>query len=522
MAKTGTAVGFAFAALLTSTALAVPVTTTVGGTNYTVQGLVGVGRMASNLRDQHGETFGSISGLTANFANWTVANGVYSGQFFALPDRGFNVAGTTDYAPRLNTINFTFTPTTLTSTGNAQNQVQLSLASSQRFFENTANGPQFLSGLDPLRGGVATGGARAATASLPELPQAFNGKLSLDPEAVVRFADGSMLIADEYGPSIYRFNPAGQFVGALKLPAHLTPQRNGASDYSSNNVGAGQPVPSPTDPTSGRQNNQGLEGLSLAPDGKTLIAVLQSATRQDLNTASANTSRRNTRALTFDVSDIDNPVLTGEYAVQLPTYLTGGGNVRIAAQSEIIALSATRFLILPRDGNGFGTSDALSRYRDVDIVDLGGATNLVGNPLQAQIAPNGVLNSTITPATLSRWLDINNIGELSRFGLRNGGVNDTNNLSEKWEGLTLLSALDAAAPDDYFLFVANDNDFLTTTGFQVGSPYNAGVDVDTMFLVYRVTLPGFSQQAFIPEPGMALLFAGAVGALGFARRRKRA
>ncbi len=509
------------AVVVTTSALAVPVSTTVGGTTYTVQGLVGVGRIAADRRDQFGETFGSVSGLAANLQRWSVSNGVYSGQFFALPDRGYNVAGTTDYAPRINTLDFTFTPTSLTSTGNSQNQIQLNLTSSTRFFEATPNGPQFFTGLDPLPGGVATGGARAATATLPVLPQAFNGKLSLDPEAVVRLRDGSLLIADEYGPSIYRFNSSGQFLGALPIPAHLLPIRNGVVDFSAASQSPGQPAPNPANPTTGRQNNQGLEGLSLAPDGKTLIAVLQSAARQDLVAGSENSTRRNTRAITYDISNINAPVITGEFAVQLPTFLNANGNTRIAAQSEIIALSATRFLILPRDGAGGGNADPLSRYRDVDIVDISGATNLLGTALAAQIAPGGVLNSAITPGILSRWLDINSAGELSRFGLNNGGgTADPNNLSEKWEGLTLLSALDPNAPNDYFLFIANDNDFLTRNGFQVGAAYDAGVSVDTMFLAYRVTLPGFSQQNLVPEPGMLALLASGLAGIGLARRKR--
>ena len=86
--------------------------------------------------------------------------------------------------------------------------------------------------------------------------------------------------------------------------------------------------------------------------------------------------------------------------------------------------------------------------------------------------------------------------ELGRFGLHNGAPNDHNNLSEKWEAMSLVSVLDPKLPDDYFLFVANDNDFLTQDGFQVGAPYKAddGADVDTMFLVYQVTLPGLAKK----------------------------
>src|SRR5262249_11916492 len=81
--------------------------------------------------------------------------------------------------------------------------------------------------------------------------------------------------------------------------------------------------------------------------------------------------------------------------------------------------------------------------------------------------------------------------KLQKFGLHNGEPNDRNNLSEKWEGMTLVPALDPANPNDYFLFVTNDNDFITQNGYQAGAPYKdaSGLEVDTMILVYRITLP---------------------------------
>lgn len=45
---------------------------------------------------------------------------------------------------------------------------------------------------------------------------------------------------------------------------------------------------------------------------------------------------------------------------------------------------------------------------------------------------------------------------------------------------TLLPALDPDRPNDCFPFVANDNDFATTDGFQVGSVNDDGKDIDTM------------------------------------------
>ena len=75
------------------------------------------------------------------------------------------------------------------------------------------------------------------------------------------------------------------------------------------------------------------------------------------------------------------------------------------------------------------------------------------------------------PATLTPFIDINDNAELAKFGLHNGPPNDRDNLSEKWEGMALVPALDPANPSDFFLFITNDNDFITQNGYQVGAPY---------------------------------------------------
>jgi hypothetical protein len=181
--------------------------------------------------------------------------------------------------------------------------------------------------------------------------------------------------------------------------------------------------------------------------------------------------------------------------VPLPLFETAGGERRVAAQSELLALDETFFLLLCRDaGNGYGAGGATSRYRSIELLDTSRATNIAGSRYDGTVpvAPNGKLVDGVVPATLTRYIDINETAELHKFGLHNGEPNDRNNLSEKWEGMTLVPALDPANPNDYFLFVTNDNDFITQNGYQAGMPYKdaSGLEVDTMILVYRITLPG--------------------------------
>lgn len=71
--------------------------------------------------------------------------------------------------------------------------------------------------------------------------------------------------------------------------------------------------------------------------------------------------------------------------------------------------------------------------------------------------------------------------------------------------MALVSALDPDAPNDYFLFIGNDNDFLTQSGKLLEAngelqSYDAGLENDTMVLAFRVSV--------VPEPPTWWLLAG--------------
>lgn len=70
------------------------------------------------------------------------------------------------------------------------------------------------------------------------------------------------------------------------------------------------------------------------------------------------------------------------------------------------------------------------------------------------MAPKGKLDSSVTPAAYQGFVNYIDDDQLARFGLHNGKPNDTTLIDAKWESLTLVSAEDAANPDDYFLFTA--------------------------------------------------------------------
>lgn len=477
--------GFA-AALTIGTALSQPAGPAVAQSapsGYVNKGLAGVGRLPADMKDKFGETLGSGSGMAVDMKSWTRTADGYSGTFYILPDRGYNVEGTTDYRARLNKVSVKFRPIEGAAAGSAAAEGNAISLKVEDTILLTDNAGEPMSGLDPAEGGV-----KPAAGNIPALPQTSKGSIALDPEGVVLLADGSFFISDEYGPYIYHFSAAGKMVSAIRPPEALIPKRKGKDHFSANAPGAGAKKPEQAHPETGRQNNQGLEGLALTPDGKHLVAILQSAARQDGGDKPE--TRNHTRVLYYDIANPDQARLVRHYAVSLPVFDLGG-KPRIAAQSELLALSETRFLLLCRDGSGFGTKTAKSLYRKIEILDVAGATNLVGTKYDGltPVAPGGKLEADVTPARLTPFIDMNDNAQLAKFGLHNGEPNDRTNLSEKWEGLGLVPALDPGNPNDFYLMVVNDNDFMTTRGFQVGAEYKADVDNDTVMLAYRVTLP---------------------------------
>ena len=519
---------------LDTTAVGDSSSVTFGGLTYVNKGLVGVGNFSASALDSRGDTLGSFSSFKIDTNTWRKnVDGSYSGTLYTLPDRGYNVAGLIDYAARIQKFDLSFTPDYTT---NNVTQTQLSLA-----FKGTTT-------ITDFNGNTTTAVNPTGTtlSGFTNVPTA-NGKFTVDGEGLAIRADGSFYVSDEYGASIYHVSKTGQMQGVITPVQALIPQFLGTSGFTGFTTEAA--AITTANQTGGRRDNQGMEAVDITPDGKFLVSMLQSATRQD-TPGNKDFNRAYTRLFLYDITKNATPTApTEHYLVELPvTRSKGDGAVpnKTAQQSEIVALSKSSFLVLTRDGNGNGSGNAAYNasgvgfadnpqvYKNIALVSTIGATNLAGTIYETTYAPAVTGPTTasnpmtlapvagIVAATTTDFVNLLNVNQLARFGLNlnvlgtagaasagNAALaQNANSISEKWEALSVVPCLDAANPNDYFLMVGNDNDFITASGVMTAAStpaYNAinttagaeTVENLNRILVYRVTLPGYVDPGLV-------------------------
>lgn len=346
---------------------------------------------------------------------------------------------------------------------------------------------------------------------------------AFDPEGIVISPrSGNLLVSDEYGPSLYEFNRAGQRVMTYTTPANLIP-RNAAN------------VPNFADDTSnvaGRRSNRGFEGLAISPNGQYAYAMLQSAM---LDEGGSNGTIN--RIVKFDTS---TGQAVAQYAYQMDTANQGRGI------SALVALNDHEFLVLERNNRGLGVGATLANAdKRVYKIDITGATDVSAIDLDA----SGALYTKVTKAT-TQFLDLD-ANTLAALG---------NKSPEKWEGLTIGPRLS----DGSFLILAGtDNDYgVTQNGsnvqfdvyfrFSDADPYASSIQCPlgqttacvltanantaaTLTAEYAL-LPGVLHAykaaaddlvgyvAPVPEPSTWAMLLGGLGVLvcGWRRRRSRA
>jgi hypothetical protein len=449
--------------------------------------LVGVGRWPSGTFDQRGpgmDTLGGVfSGMTFDSASWrrtgdAAAGFTYHGTLYTVADRGLG-DGSCDYRPRLQTFSISIRPHYGPGPA-SQNQI---------LFRNIAT-------LLLTDQGKHFTGSDANDLAFQDYPRCSpdspgHGRRCLDPEGLARTPDGGFFVSDEYGPFLYRFDRQGRLQYHWRPPAALLPRRghypNAILAFTSTNT-----------PASGRRQNRGLEGLTLSPDGRRLVAMMQSPLVQD---GAASDPGRGTRLLQFnlDTNAATFGRVVAEHVYQLTPH--GGATNVPTAVSEVLAIGPALFLLLERDGHGLGSpTRSPPAYKRVVLATTAGASNLAqtgydlepGAPGQIALPPAGA-SPDLTSMPRLDFVDLLDTQQLARFGLNLGPSPDTNTLCEKWEGLALVPLRDPAAPDDYLLLVGNDNDFKAPIAYHNGRPVATNeLTVDLMLLAYRVTLPGLT------------------------------
>lgn len=275
----------------------------------------------------------------------------------------------------------------------------------------------------------------------------------LDPEGLVAMPDGSFWLSDEYGPhilhlsaegqTIERINPFGSGEGGRRLPRVFA----------------------------SRRANRGMEGLTVTPDGSTLVGIMQSAMYNPFDDRTAiRTTSRATRIVLFNIA-------SGE--TQQFVYLQEAPNL---SNSEIRAISNTEFIVLERDGRFPGNEAAPAVYKRFYRIDLTGATD-ISDPEDGelglmfdvagttktieQMSVLEILDAGIVPVSKELYVDL--LVELpGSYG------------HDKPEGFSIL--------EDGRLAIINDDDFGITTDGMGGIlpknlPQTGAVDRNILYTV---------------------------------------
>jgi hypothetical protein len=235
----------------------------------------------------------------------------------------------------------------------------------------------------------------------------------LDSEGLVALKDGTFWVSDEYGPWLVHLDADGKimerigpFAGAKSLPKVLALRRP----------------------------NRGMESLTITPDGKTLVGLMQNPV-DNPDTAIRKTSRLN-RLVTYD----PRSGASKQYAYML--------DATSAVVSEIAAVTATTFIVSERDQLLQGDPKSPSKLKRIYKIDIAKATDIsdpadgasgkmINGKTLEQLSDAEIKDAGIVAVTKEMVVDL--------LALPGGYPHD------KAEGLAVIS--------DTMIAVSNDDDF---------------------------------------------------------------
>lgn len=205
-----------------------------------------------------------------------------------------------------------------------------------------------LTGIPPLKGFGGTG-ETALDLDGRVIPPDSAG---IDPEGIVALKDGGFWISEEYGPSLLHLDKTGRTL------ERYSPFTGGSSAL--------------PQVLQKRRANRGIEGLTLLPDRRTLVAIFEGPLDNPKDLGRKSTI---TRLLRYDTR-------TGQSSQFV--YLQDAVDNR---NSDVVAIDKDHFLVIERDGNMPGDSAKPAVTKRVYKIDLTGATD-VSDPANG---PDGML-----------------------------------------------------------------------------------------------------------------------------------
>ncbi len=241
--------------------------------------------------------------------------------------------------------------------------------------------------------------------------------LRLDPEGIRVTARGTILISDEYGPTIREFDAKGKWLRDLPTPGRYLIASPGGTPQEE----------LPPHNKSGRQNNRGWEGVALSIDGNKVYAITQSPLIQDgaLNEANARVGT-NIRIWEHDLTT----GVSREYLYPLEDKSLGC--------SDLEAIAPQRLLAIERDGKPHETAKVKRIYE----IDLSQASEISA----IEQLPTTGIPAGIRPVAKKLYLDL--------LAPQHGLAGQT--FPEKIEGIAVGPKL---ADGSRVLIVTSDNDF---------------------------------------------------------------
>lgn len=324
-------------------------------------------------------------------------------QFYLITDRGPNI----DYLGSDGKGKLFPTPDFTPRIGLFEIQENGSIRQIKTILLKTPEG-KLITGLPNPKGKGATG----------EIAYGLDGKIygtddyGLDSEGIAAAKDGTFWISDEYGPHIVHYSADGVELERISPHGMTTSGRKMPAVFAK------------------RRANRGMEGLTITPDQKTLIGIMQSTLNNPSKKEIIN--KNIVRILSFDI----NSGKTKQYL-----YLQ---NPDTDSCSGISAISKKEFIVIERDGKFLGKGSAKKcLYR----IDISKATDVSGN----FESPNGLLvnGKTLEQCTTE---------ELKAAGIKFAEKKLITDLAadygykhDKLEGVWMI--------DKNTMAVANDNDF---------------------------------------------------------------